>query len=348
MRKVLWVTDSLSHYRIDLFNSLADEVDLTIMHGSEYVPARFSQEKLQFWSLYGFKWISRFPEIRNSYDVVIVPFDLRLMNLYCAKRVRGKRMGVFGIGVRASYKNSYDSSLSDSILRMLLLRKLDFAIFYNNYPRIKYSGLGIPIDKLYVAPNTVAAPISFSLNQKTYGNFVFIGTLYPEKNVRQLIESYNQLYLLDSSLPYLDIIGNGPEFSTLSRLTRELGLSNKILFHGEVTQSTRLHSFLNNARVVISPGQAGLSVLQAFSYATGFITCENAKTGGELYNIVDGITGAYFNGTTRGLSNVLKLYVSESYAREIGENSFRYYYLLRHQDNWVNNVLRAIRHDNFN
>jgi len=281
-----------------------------------------------------------------EYDVVILPFTLKLLNLYCLRKFKGKTYGVFGIGVRASYRNTYDSSRLDAYIRSKLLNKLSFAIFYDEYPRIRFAGLGVPMSKLFVAPNTISSSSTFAISEKRFNNFVFIGSLYAEKNVRLLIQAYSLLVRDYGEVPCLDIIGEGPELKSLVELVQELELMEKVIFHGEILESYDLDQCMKNARVVISPGQAGLSVLHAFSCATGFITTMNAKTGGERFNVVDGITGSYFDGSLLGLKSTMQDYMSDTFAKEIGNNAFIYYGLLRGKQTWRKGVLKAIRCEN--
>ena len=340
MKKILWISESLSHYRIPLFKDLSNYVNLTIIHNSEIKNNNFSQKKLFTQSFWKFKWYKNIN--LKDYDVIIFPFDLKVLNLYTFWKYKNIRAGVFGIGVRASYDNNYDSSYLDSLIRSSILKKIDFGIFYDSYPKIKYTGMRVDPNKLFVAPNTIYCDQKFNLETKIYSNILFVGSLYKQKNVFQLIEAYKILKDKNIKLPILDIIGDGPDRKKISLFISNNHLNDKIQLHGEIIDEKELRKFYNNSCVVISPSQAGLSVLQSFSYATGFITSEYAKTGGEKFNIIEGVNGDVFDGSTLHLSKIIQKYCNPTYAKNIGINAHKYYNLLRNKELWIKRVLKAI------
>lgn len=338
MHRLLWVSENLSHYRIPLYEELAKEVNLTICHGSDLVKnVSFSQIKLDQKKLGKFKWINL--KNTNRYDSIILPFDLSILNLYWKDRSVTPKKGVFGIGVRASYKNKYDSSLIDSLFRKYILNLMDFGIFYSDYPRIKYEGLGINPCKLYVAENTVQSNPNFKIERKKYNSFLFIGSLYKEKGVMTLIKAYRQLLNEDSQLNELIIIGDGPERNRIIEETRGI---DKIKVLGPIYSSEELLEFFLDAAVVISPNQAGLSVLEAFSYAVGFITQKQAITGGERFNIIHDYNGSFFDKGDSDLKELMKKYRNKEYAAKIGNNAYEYYQNHRTIKQWVDEILKAV------
>lgn len=338
MHRLLWVSENLSQYRIPLYEELAKEVDLTICHGSDFAKnVSFSQIKLDLKKFGEFKWVNL--RKTNRYDSIILPFDLSILNLYWRDRYATPKKGVFGIGVRASYKNKYDSSLIDSLVRKYVLNMMDFGIFYSNYPRIKYEGLGINPDKLYVAENTVQSNPNFKIERKKYNSFLFIGSLYKEKGIMTLIKAYRQLLKEDSQINELIIIGDGPERERIIAETRKI---EKIKVLGPIYSSEKLLEFFLDAAVVISPDQAGLSVLKSFSYAVGFITQKQAITGGERFNIIHNYNGSFFDKTDSDLKEVMRQYTNKEYSARIGKNAYEYYHNHRTVRQWVHEILKAV------
>ncbi|WP_407497747.1 glycosyltransferase [Acinetobacter baumannii] len=341
-KKVLFISDKLEHYRIPLFNLIADKVDLTIAHADQTQPnTLFKQEKLTIQHKGPFIYYKT--ENLDKYDVVIYPFNARVINLFLEslKKTNYKK-GIFGIGVAASYTKSYDQKTFLDYLRVFYLKKFDFAIFYENYPLIKYKALGIESSKMSVAYNTVAENSEFHIQNKTFESFLFIGSLYKQKKILTLIEAYHQLLKIDENILKLEIVGDGDEFDNIKNYIAEHSLEKNIILHGKITSDKELLPIMQRAVVCISPGQAGLSVQKCFSYGTGFITTKDAITGGEAFSIINNVNGNFYNGTTEDLTKVMLLYRDESYAKNISNNAYLFYKYYRNTDVWVKGFLENI------
>ncbi|MEO9281595.1 glycosyltransferase [Acinetobacter sp. WA-87] len=341
-KKVLFISDKLEHYRIPLFNLIADKVDLTIAHADQTQPNTvFKQEKLSIQHKGPFIYYK--VGSLDKYDVVIYPFNARVINLFLEsfKKTNYKK-GIFGIGVAASYTKSYDQKTLLDYLRVFYLKKFDFAIFYENYPLIKYKALGIESSKMSVAYNTVAENSEFHIQNKTFESFLFIGSLYKQKKIFTLIEAYHQLLKIDENILKLEIVGDGDEFDNIKNYIAEHSLEKNIILHGKITSDKELLPIMQRAVVCISPGQAGLSVQKCFSYGTGFITTKDAITGGEAFSIINNVNGNFYNGTTEDLTKVMLLYRDENYAKNISNNAYLFYKHYRNTDVWVKGFLENI------
>ena len=101
MKKVLLISDYLVHYRVEMFESLCDSIDLTIAHSSNLSSTgfKFSEHKIALKSKGPFIDYEDLPNL-NDFDVVIFEFKLISWPLY--KSLYSKRnykLFVFGIGV---------------------------------------------------------------------------------------------------------------------------------------------------------------------------------------------------------------------------------------------------------
>lgn len=80
-KKVLFISEKLEHYRIPLFNLITDKVDLTIVHADQTQPnTLFKQEKLTIQHKGPFIYYK--VGSLDKYDVVIYPFNARVINLF--------------------------------------------------------------------------------------------------------------------------------------------------------------------------------------------------------------------------------------------------------------------------
>lgn len=341
-QKVLFITDKLEHYRIPLFNLIANNVDLTIAHSSKHQEnTLFKQQQLEIQNKGPFTYYKA-PNL-SQFDVVIYPFNVRSLNLfYESLRKSSYKKGLFGIGVSASYTKFYDQRSILDYLRIFYLKKFDFAIFYENYPLIKYKALGIPSSKMSVAYNTVAENPDFDIKNKHFESFLFIGSLYKQKKIFTLIEAFHNLLKNNKKQLKLEIIGDGDEFLNLENYIKINKLENNIILHGQITSEDKLLPIMQRAAVCISPGQAGLSVQKCFSYATGFITTKDAITGGEIFSIIDSVNGNFYDGTVEDLTKVMSLYYEPDYTKQVSMNAYNFYKDFRNTQIWMKGFLENI------
>jgi len=120
------------------------------------------------------------------------------------------------------------------------------------------------IHVLYLpAPNVRASDMSAELTvPKARASFVFLGRLVREKGMEWLLRSLAQL----GADIEVDVAGTGPERERLGGLAAQLGLGDRVRFHGWLEESKALQ-MIASARAVIFPSiwhePAGLVTLEA-------------------------------------------------------------------------------------
>lgn len=349
MKKVLLISDVLEHYRLPLYNSLTEDVNLTIASTSpitnDEALFQFEQIRISLLMKYGFIFYKNLPNF-NDYDYVIFPFNVRLIFVILKFLFvkRKYKIFLFGIGVAASYTRKYDEKNFFDFVRKFLIKKVDGAIFYEKYPEIKYSRyIKCAHNKLSVAYNTVTENLNFNIKNKTYESFIFIGSLYKQKKIYELLEAYISLYKKGVQLPNLEIIGKGEEYENINLLVQAQNMHEMIIIHGEIIRDEELFPIMNRAIVCFSPGQAGLSVQKCFSYGIGFVTSSNAITGGELFSIIDNVTGDIYDGTREDLMRVMLKYTNQDYMKKISDNAFTFYKSFRNVKIWKEGFLKNIK-----
>src|SRR5690606_5517370 len=144
-------------------------------------------------------------------------------------------------------------------------------------------------------PNTVEV---LPINDKQGGKdkILFIGSLYRQKKIFELLESYKEAVKQFEKKPIgLHIVGNGSEFDKVKSWISDTNLGEHIILHGAIFDEKKLCELFSSAFACISPGQAGLSVLKSFGYGVPFITHIDAITGGERLNIQNMVNGILFD-----------------------------------------------------
>lgn len=345
--KMLFVTSKLPYYRIPLMEFLGKEYELTISHNDKIVENKyFKQIPLKEYNLFGgVKYIDlNYKSVK--FDIIVLPFEIRIINLimFLLQTKKDIKIGFFGLGVRASYSNHYDKpSLIQTLIKLIYLKLCSFAIFYDMYPKIKYSALGIKSSKLGVAMNTIVNRVNIEIKDKEPLNYIFIGSLYKEKGIEMLIHAFDDAVVMKPDFEGdLLLIGDGKEKNRLEKISSTLYCKEKIKFLGAISDPKELLTIFQRARVSISPSQAGLSVQTSFSYLTPFLTSENAITGGERFAIVPGVNGDFFDGTRSDLSRKILKYQDKDYCLKLGCNAYHFHKKYRNPEVWLSGFKEVI------
>lgn len=285
MKKVMMIQGPIPEYRVAVFNELAKHVDLTVVYcfGKEpkgaqfkclYVPVRNFHWKFHTKNLYA---------MAQKCDVLICTEDASYAAARIMDRLPRKYKYIFwGIGVSAGYNARYDQDPQRDERRCKRINRADAAVFYASYPVEKYKKMGISEEKMFVANNTVLVkPIAPQEKE----NILFVGTLYKQKKIEELLQGYLAAYQKDPNVLDLVIIGDGEEREAVELWIKENELQEKIHLTGAIYDEDLLATYFAKAVACISPDQAGLSVLKSMGYGVPFVTHRNAITGGEIFNI---------------------------------------------------------------
>jgi glycosyltransferase involved in cell wall biosynthesis len=344
--RVLLQQRQLPHYRIPLFNKLAEKVDLTVLHG-EQAPRELKGVK--FKTVYsrvswlGPFYIQRIPISSPQFDIVITELNLRNLvgNFLGTKTNRAFGWVAWGIGVSASYTKKFNENRKWDFLRACIYKKSDAVILYSEPARTHFEKIGFNPNKLIVASNTVEVNFSPDFNEKR-DKFTFIGTLYKAKGLEDLISAYKNYTQLAANIRPLYIIGDGPLREELRDLLHDERLNNFVHLVGEVFNEKLLESYLRTSLFCVSPNQAGLTVLKAMGYGTPFVTRQNAITGGELFNLKNNENGLYF----REIADLTAIFIQATHYPQIfddlGVQARKHYQKHASIENFVSSFLTGI------
>ena len=336
----------IPHYRVDLYNLLGQHCSLTIAHTGKVIgSSHFQEVSLNETALGPLKRYQGQIQLAE-FSKIIISLNLRLLNLYqyLLRSKKNQKIILFGIGVSASYNTNYDSSWLHAFLVSRLIRIADAAIFYDNYPRIKYIAKGVNPNKLFVAYNTVSDRFLQSIDRSRQ-HLLFLGSLYKQKGIDELIDAYVGALAINPDIPNLLIVGDGPERAALEALVDSLELSERVTFTGEITEELSLGKILAASQACISPGQGGLTIQKAHSYGVPFITSSNPITGGEISSIIDGVTGFYYDGSVESLTKLI-IKIQKIDLERIAENCRLFYERYRSPQIWLNGFINALQYTN--
>lgn len=305
-KRLLIIQEEISSYNIPVYELLCEyyEVTLLFSKGKEPQGVSFDVIYVPYFSIHYNIYTRSLRRIAEKFDVVICMASLGFLQFRLLRfEPRKYKLIYWGIGVSADYSTRYDSNPIIVEKWSKIAQKADAMLFYNEYPIKKYIERGVPKEKLFVANNTVRVLEEKSL-LKEKNKFIFVGSLYKEKKINCLLDSYLNAYYKNHNIFELLIVGDGAEKENIEAWIKENNLSEKIHLLGAIYEETKLAELFSESILCISPDQAGLSVLKSMGYGVPFVTSKNAITGGEIFNIVNGENGLLLD-SLEELSNIL-------------------------------------------
>jgi glycosyltransferase involved in cell wall biosynthesis len=140
---------------------------------------------------------------------------------------------------------------------------------------------------------------------------IFIGRLTSVKKLELLIES---VYIANKRGTHCNcvIIGTGPEFEKLQKLSLKLGVSKNIKFFGECHDENIIGDLIYSSDLCVSPGNVGLTAIHSLSYGTPVITHNDfGYQMPEFEAIKPDLTGSFYEfGSIDSLVNCISFWIN--------------------------------------
>ncbi len=341
MKKVLILQRIISSYNMPLYKQINKKYDVLLAYGqqAEEECAEIEMVKVHYPDYQAFKEMpeeafGRFMDgllsACEGRDIAVLPMEPHSRILSMIERLHKNKVKavLWGIGVAAGYNTRYDSQDYRSPSFESMVAMADASVFYTAYPVKKYSSRCIPKEKMFVAHNTVAVdPVQEAPCKRDL--FLFVGTLLKQKRVDVLLRAYAQCLEEMPDAPDLVVIGKGEEYGPCKEWVEQNGLDGKITLAGPIYEEAVLKGYFSRALAVVSPDQAGLSVLKAMGYGVPFITCSNAITGGEIFNIEHGVNGVLFDDFSELKGILCDIAGHPEKYRQMGERAYAHYHSCR-------------------
>ncbi len=147
---------------------------------------------------------------------------------------------------------------------------------------------------------------------------LFVGRLVVQKNLDVVIEAFAKASVTLSSAK-LVVVGDGPMRNTWAQLARELGIEDKVLFLGYVSEEMKLE-LLSKCSALVFPSLIegfGLAVLEAFA-AGKPVLVSDVDSVKEL--VSDGVNGLIISSPADWESKIKLLLSNASLCRAMGWN----------------------------
>ncbi len=211
-------------------------------------------------------------------------------------------------------------------------------IVCSNYMREEIQRIfATPLDKIHVIPNgvnpikrvnksivtEVLEKYNIPLNKRI---ILFVGRLVYEKGAHILVEAIPLITRIVSDAFFV-FVGEGPMKEHLKRRSIELGISDRTVFTGFVSED-ELHAFYNAAYIAVFPSlyePFGIVALEAMSIGKPVVV---SNTGGLSETVTHGKNGLKVPpGDPEALADaIVELLLNPEIAKKLGETGYRMVY----------------------
>ncbi len=325
----------LPHYRVPFFTALSrsmgERLDVVAgpysyggsprsvddVEGVTWIRIRnlFVMNRLAFQMLHRIVW---------SCPIIVLEFDLRTLSsllLFAVRRIRKLPVILWGHGL----SRRSNSPTWVAHIRKWMAHNADAVIFYSNHGREDFIRFGLPKDKLFVAHNSIdiehLSP-AVAQSDAVRKDILFIGRLVPGKKVDLLLEGFVRAISNIPQATRLVIVGDGPEREYLQTLAKTHGISDRVLFTGEVTGPAQLGPLFAQSALSVSPGPIGLAAVHSLAYGVPLLVAVDEPHGPEVEVVVPEKTGCFFssNDADSLAMHLVKLLAHPEMLREMGVN----------------------------
>ncbi len=338
MKKLLVLQNLILPYRKPVYNGLARDYDVTVLHsGTPTVePEDAYKEILVPVRRLGPFFIQKgvFREISSGkYDAIIAMSDLHwpayILPVLKSRRRYGKWI-FWGRGCGRRIAMNY--------IRNWLAKKADAILLYGCENIDKIIQGGIQEDKIFVASNTIHVPNHRDYSRNEKNSLLFVGVFNKYKRIDLLIEAFARIRGVIPDNVRLEIVGNPPEsklshadtsdekVDLLYKKVEEFGLSERVVFHGQVYQQDLLAEIFSKAYAYVSPGHVGLGVLHSFAYGVPVLTHDKSEIHAPEFENLKHRHNAIIYGSDKELEDaMIEICNSPSLTTTLGRNAYNLY-----------------------
>jgi glycosyltransferase involved in cell wall biosynthesis len=250
------------------------------------------------------------PKLIVSEDICFMPNSLVV---WAYSKLSGAPYLVRGLGVIPGKKPSRLRRFLEPLITLFRKGAAGFLCYSTHaadYYSQRYQGPCYVFYNSTLSAHTPAqvSELSDLISQKYSGDarpprIAFIGRLLAQKRVDLLLQAAARLGC------QVDILGDGPELPALRAKAVELGITDKVVFHGQVSDLGVKAEIFRKADIGVLPGLGGLAIQEMMWHGLPVVTSHADGTEKDL--IIDGVTGFFVeNMTIESLCAALSGFVS--------------------------------------
>jgi len=325
-KRVLIVQNEVMSYRKPVYNALARDYDVTLLHSGTPAVERgdlFRELTVPVTRVGKFFFQHRVLARLDAseFDVAIVMFDLWWTNNVRAIFRRGRPPLIL-------WGHRHSLSWFANALRYWLMPHAEAHLLYGDEDVHHIVAHGIPVESIFVAPNTQFVSNSQDTSHERKHRLLFVGRLQKSKKVDILIEAF------EAALPrlpkeiVLSIVGNGFEEENLKAMTRSLGLDERVIFHGELRSDEALFPLFRESIAYLTPGFVGLGAIHGFAYGVPTVTTFGpppGRHGQEFMTLKHGVNALVLESESLLVEAIVQLSNDRDFSRRLGAAAYRTY-----------------------
>lgn len=290
-KKIIFVQPTIPKYRESFFKGIYEKIpDNLIVYASDMDIGVISQKSIEKpWLrkleshkkiIFGLSWQKGVKKIPISKEDIIIisgaPKDLSNIFLLIRAKLNNAKIVWWG------HFWSSSSTHWKLKLRMSLLKFVDVVLFYTeneiaefrnqfpNFTELPVFALNNGLDKSEI--NVLRKP--YDAKDRRY-HILFIGRVTLKSNLSLLLEALSSESCKNI---YLNIIGDGQYITNLQSYAKQLGIEERIYWHGGLIDEAKIASIANQCRLFVYPGAVGLSLIHALDYGLPAIVHNNRWT----------------------------------------------------------------------
>ena len=346
MKKLLILQNLILPYRKPIYNGLARDYDVTVLHsGISTVDSEDAYKEILIPARrIGLFFVQNgvFREISSgNYDVVIAMFDLRwpayILPMFKSRQRYGR--WIF-------WGHRYSRSSVVNYARDWLMKKADAILLYGHEEIDRMTRRGIQSYKIFVADNTIHIPNHHNYSKHIKSCFLFVGRLMKRKKIELLITTFGNIRDRIPANVKLEIVGDGDSKDFLNKIVEGEGLKDRVIFHSRVDQHDLLAKLFARAYAYVSPGHIGLGILHSFAYGVPVVTISypNGRDvhAQEIECLKYGVNGFTYTSEDELANILIDFCNSPQLSSTMGQNAYDFYSKERTLDIMLNGFKQAI------
>lgn len=321
--KLFIIQPTVPHYRKEFFGLLADVVGASvILRAAPSIPGGPASipmgalQKVDYRTDCSFRsWLSGRAYWQRGLsldglatgDVLVLSGNPRFLSnfplLWQAHR-RGAGVVWWGHGWSST------SRIFTAWVRRGLMRLADVLLLYTDAEREQFIKRGFASPRVFATNNSIgSAEINEAKNYwlaprlerfqeeqsiKDREILLFCGRLTLKSEFLLLLEAFSEVAKLHPAVT-LAVVGDGELRPSAQGRSRALGISDRVIWLGEVHEERQLAPWFLSAKALIYPGSIGLSLLHAFNYGLPVITHATIRRHNpEISALEHGVNGLMF------------------------------------------------------
>jgi glycosyltransferase involved in cell wall biosynthesis len=184
---------------------------------------------------------------------------------------------------------------------------------------------GLAADRVFVLGNTIDVEAEAALREQVAERedvalrselglkresavLLFVGRIYAEKRVEELIAASERLRQRVGRPVEVVVIGDGPGAAAVAEAAAGVA---GIHLRGEIRDPLRVAEYMRIATALVIPGKVGLAVNHAFAHGLPVVTMEGDWHAPEVEYLIDGVNGRIVPATSEAFDDALARLVEE-------------------------------------